>query len=99
ARTEFTAEDISLGAALWNAYRNGDNAKLAELSTTASACFPYLKEVCEAAIEKDIRPAEIIAEIQFEGKTELEDVFPEFTKRAGVYGFGDLQVKRLLQSD
>ena len=97
-RTEFTVQDIALGAELWNAYRKNDQAKLAELSTTTSACFPYLKEVCEAAIEKDTRPAEIIAEIQFEGKIEFEDIFAEFTKRAGVYGFGDLQVKQLLQA-
>lgn len=98
ARTKFTAEDIVLGASLWNAYRTTDNTKLAELSTTMSACFPYLREVCEAAIEKDTRPREIIAEIQFEGKTEFEDIFPEFTRRAGKYGFGDLQVKRLMES-
>ena len=97
ARTEFTAEDIAVGADLWNAYRRGDNAKLAEFSTSTSACFPYLKEICEAAIEKDTRPAEIIAEIQFEGKTEFEDIFSEFTRRVGIYGFGDTQVKRLMQ--
>lgn len=99
SRTEFTADDIALGAALWNAYRKDDNAKLAELATSTSTSFPYLKEVCEAAIEKGTRPAEIIAEIQFEGKTEFEDIFAEFTKRAGVYGFGDLQVKHLLEAD
>lgn len=98
ARTELIAEDIALGSDLWNAYRRGDNVKLGELSTSTSACFPHLKEICDAAIEKDTRPGEIIAEIQFEGKTEFEDIFAEFTHRAGVYGFGDLQVKRLLQA-
>lgn len=97
ARTEFPAEDIALGAKLWNAYRKNDNAKLAELSGSMSTCFPYLREVCEAAIEKDSRPREIIAEIQFEGKTEFEDIVPEFSRRAGVYGFGDLQVKRIIE--
>ncbi len=97
SRTKFPAEDVALGAALWNAYRKNDNAKLAELSTSVSACFPYLREICEAAFEKDTRPREIIAEIQFEGKTEFEDIFPEFTRRAGVYGLGDLQVKRMLE--
>lgn len=95
-RTIFTAADIALGAALWSAYRTNDNAKLAELRTSASPCFPYLKEICDAAIEKDTRPREIIAEVQFEGKTEFDDIFSEFTRRAGEYGFGDLQVKRLI---
>lgn len=97
ARTKFTAEEIALGSALWNAYRTNDNTKLGELSTTTSACFPYLKEICEAAIEKDTRPHEIIAEIQFEGKTEFDEIFSEFTRRAGEYGFGDLQVKKLVE--
>ena len=95
-RTVFTLEDITLGADLWNAYRKNDGAGLRQLSTTGSACFPYLAEVCEAAIDKDTRPAEIIAELEFEGKTEFEDIFPEFTRRAGVYGLGDLQVQRIV---
>ena len=96
ARTYFKPEDIAVGAALWNAYRKGDKAKLKELSTVESTCFPHLAEICEAAIDKETRPAEIISELTFEGKTELEDVFPAFTRRAGVYGLGDLQVQRLL---
>lgn len=99
ARTKLSAEDIALGAVLWNGYRTNDNAKLAELSTSTLACFPYLKEICEAAIEKDTRPREIIAEIQFEGKTEFNYIFPEFVHRAGEYGFGDLQVKKMLQEN
>ena len=97
ARSYFTPEDITLGAALWIAFRQGDGVKVKELSTTKSKCFPYLAEVCEAAVDKDTRAAEIISQIIFEGKTKLEDVFPEFTRRAGVYGLGDLQVQRLLE--
>jgi len=99
SRTKFPAEDVALGAALWNAYRNNDNAKLTDLSNSTSACFLYLREVCEAAMEKETRPRDIIAEIQFEGKTEFADIFPEFTRRAGVYGFGDMQVKRIMEAD
>ncbi|CAN5568246.1 hypothetical protein BH10ACI3_BH10ACI3_20070 [soil metagenome] len=99
ARTPFTVEDIALGSALWDAYRKSDNARLADLGKTPSICFPYLNEVVEAAFEKDTRPAEIVAEIQFEGMTDFMDVFSEFTKRAGVYGLGDLQVERLLREN
>ncbi len=95
-RSKFTTREIELGAELWNAFRKNDHEKLIELSKADQDCFPYLAEVCEAAIERDTRPAEIIAEIQFEGKTDLDEVFPEFKRRAGVYGFGDLQVSRLL---
>ena len=81
---------------MWNAFRKGDNAGLKELSAADHAAFPHLAEVCEAAIERSTRPAEIVAEIQFEGKTEFEDIFPEFKRRAGVYGYGDLQVQRII---
>ena len=63
ARIELTREDISLGAALWNAFRSGDNAKLTELSKTSSLAFPYLSEVVQAAVVRDSRPAEILAEL------------------------------------
>ncbi len=95
-RVRFTRKEIELGAELWNAFRKNDHEKLIELSNAEQNCFPFLAEVCEAAIERDTRPAEIVAEIQFEGKTEIDEIFPEFKRRAGVYGFGDLQVSRLL---
>ncbi len=96
-RIYFTPEDIQLGAALWNAFRKGDFAAVKELSNTQSRCFRYLAEVCQAAIDRDTRPAEILTEIDATGKQELEDIFPEFTRRAGVYGLGDLQVQKLLE--
>jgi len=96
-RVRFTPGDRGLGVDLWNAYRENDMAELMRLSGSKSECFPYLDEVCQAAAEQDTRPAEILAEIEFEGKTELDEVFSEFSRRAGVYGFGDLQVKRLLE--
>lgn len=95
-KTKLTADEITLGAELWNAFRKGDNARLKELSAAYQASFPYLAEVCEAAIERSTRPAEIVAEIQFEGKTEFDEIFAEFKRRAGVFGYGDLQVRRII---
>ena len=99
ARIPFAHEDIALGADLWNAYRKGNIDRLMELGNTASACFPYLKEVTQAAANKDHRPSEILAEIQFEGKKGIDEIFPEFSRRAGIYGFGDLQVERLIDKN
>ena len=96
-RTKFETSDIRLGADLWNAYRSGDHQKLKELSTTESECFPYLKEVCEAEIEKDVRPKQILKEISASGLTDFNEIFPAFSARAGVYGYGDSQVKRILR--
>lgn len=96
-RVKFTADDIRLGADLWTAYRQADQAEMLRLSASESQCFPYLNEVCQAAADRETRPGEILAEIQFEGKTEFDEMFSEFSRRAGVYGFGDLQVRRLLE--
>lgn len=95
-RVKFGEPDIALGARLWDAYRNGDHQRLRDLSGTNSDRFPYLKEVCDAEIAKDIRPAQILKEITASGLTEFRDIFPVFVERAGVYGYGDSQVKRIL---
>ena len=96
-RTRFTEADLKLGCSLWQAYSSGDRAALRSLGQTESPCFPYLSEVIEAELEKDERPVRILQEIKAEGKTEFPDIFAEFTRRAGVYGFGDIQVERLLE--
>ena len=96
ARTQFSAEDIQLGSDLWNAFRHEDHARLLLLGDRDSKSFPYLKEVCEAAVERETRPREILQCIA-ENKTEFGEIFLEFTKQAGVYGYGDSQVESLLE--
>jgi hypothetical protein len=95
-RKILTPDDIELGADLWNAYRKNDHGRLRELISDGSSAFPYLKEVIEAQIVKEVMPKLIVKEIVSEGFTEFTDIFVEFTKRAGVYGYGDTQVERLL---
>jgi hypothetical protein len=95
-RKMLTDPDLALGRNLWEAFRKNDLGVLKELSSASTDRFPYLAEVCEAAIEKEIRPLEILMAITKEGITEFADIFAEFTLRAGVYGLGDLQVQRLL---
>lgn len=97
ARIQFTANDISFGTNLWDAYRKGDHTRLRELSLTDSKCFTHLREVCEAEIERSTKPKQILDEITAEGITEFAQVFEEFSRRAGVYGFGDAQLKRIMK--
>jgi hypothetical protein len=96
ARIKFTGDDIQLGAELWKAYQNADYEKLERLSAAESKCFPRLKEVCRAEIEKGFRPQKVLREIIAGGTNDFAEIFPEFSNRAGVYGFGDAQVKRIL---
>lgn len=99
-RIEFKEKDIILGSALWNAYRKNMNDYLEKLSHSESECFRLLPEVCKAQIERSFgRPEKILNEIIKEGKSKFEDIFEDFFKREGVYGFGDEQVKKLLSSE
>jgi hypothetical protein len=95
-RIKLTDDEIKLGADLWSAYRNRDSRRLAELSTQESSVFPRLKEVAIAAIEKESLPLQILDEIVGKGASDFSSIFQEFKKRAGVYGYGDSQVKNLL---
>jgi hypothetical protein len=95
ARKKFTREDVKLGADLWKAFQNKDFNHLKNLAQTESKCFPQLEEVCRAAIEKQNRPKEIVRKIISEGERDFGKVFSKFKETEGVYGFGDLQVKRI----
>jgi len=97
ARVKFADEDLARGAELWKAYQNADYEKLEKLSEIESECFPRLKEVCRAEMEKGFRPQKVLREIIENGSTDFAEIFPEFSTRAGVYGFGDAQVKRIIE--
>ncbi|HEV7699453.1 MAG TPA: DUF1835 domain-containing protein [Pyrinomonadaceae bacterium] len=96
-RTHLSCEEVELGAKLWNAYRLKDAAALKQIAANCETdCFPYLNEVAAAAAGEDIRPIEMLKEIRAGGEKDFNRIFMEFKRRAGVYGYGDLQVKRLL---
>ncbi|MFL6375680.1 MAG: hypothetical protein ACJ73D_13515 [Pyrinomonadaceae bacterium] len=97
-RTLLSAEHVTLGGELWEAYRQRDHAKLKELAARCDTdCFPYLTEVVAAVAEEDIYPLEVLKEIRSRGVTDFNSIFAEFKKGAGVYGYGDTQVQKLLE--
>lgn len=96
-RTRFASEEVVLGSELWNAYRRKKIAGLRlRLGETEYPCFPFLSEVVAAASEQDVRPLEIVKEIKAGRTTGFDEIFQKFRQRAGVYGYGDVQVRRLL---
>lgn len=97
ARTKMTDEDKVIGSKLWEAFRERNSERLLELGNYRSESFPFLKEVCDAAAAIETRPSEILGEIASLEISEFGEIFAEFQKRAGVYGYGDLQVERLLE--
>ena len=96
-RVKFSSEDRQIGSELWRAFRSRDGEKLKELGKYSSPALPFLKEACDAAAAVDSEPLAILREIRESGNNELDTIFPEFQKRAGVFGFGDLQVEGLLR--
>ncbi|AMM51168.1 hypothetical protein TH61_08235 [Rufibacter sp. DG15C] len=100
-KVPFAQEDVKLGNDLWRAYQQQEARTLLELSTSTSACFHRLQEVCQAQVDRvsrdghSGRPERVVREILASGITHFPEVFKEFFKREGVYGFGDVQVKHL----
>jgi hypothetical protein len=96
------AGDMELGAQLWEAFRSNDHQRLASLSQTRNPCFPYLREVCEAHLQRfpaegeKSRPEQTVADIlQTHPGAPFYTVFHEFFRQDGIYGFSDLIVKRI----
>lgn len=95
------ASDKQIALSLWNAYSSHDTDALANLAATQSTCFPKLREVCEAHLDrvspfKEGRPQRRLRSIIKSGEKNFQAIFEEFKKTEGVYGFSDLQVKRML---
>lgn len=103
-RIPFSQQDIHLGKDLWNVYLNQDWEKLKSLSTLSSPCFHFLEEVCQAQLDRLPgvkgmgKPERILKEILASGMDDFQLVFQEFNQQAGIYGFGDLQLKEMVKS-
>lgn len=98
-RVAFGKGDFTLGDNLWQAYQSEDIVALAIYSKSLSPCFPRLDEVCRAEVERkrNARPQKALEEILSKGYTNFSDIFSQFSKREGIYGFGDAQVDHMLR--
>ena len=104
ARIPLTISDLALGKALWQAYSSQDWDVFKSLSFQSSPCFPSLEEVCQAQLDRLPgahglgKPERILNKILAGGVTDFHQLFQEFNRQAGIYGFGDMQVKAMLDS-
>jgi len=98
-RERFTKGDFKLGENLWDAFRNADVVALAFFSKSLSPCFPYLEEVCKAEMDRkrNERPRRVLEDLLAKGYTDFTDIFTQFSRTEGIYGFGDLQVNNMLK--
>jgi hypothetical protein len=89
-------------ASLWESYQINDTEKLIKTSRQLKNTYPFIFTAVEAHIERIPtngnmgRPSQSLLQIMDELETEeFGPVFREFNRRENIYGFGDLQVKRL----
>lgn len=102
ARVAFSKNDIKLAKDLWAAYVANDLETLQKLAATKTNVFHDLDKVVQAHVERFAKPGElsrpekVLKEIMDSGVTDFNKLFPIFFKKEGIYGFGDVQVKKLL---
>ena len=97
--------DRALFTELWRQYQQEDLKALVHTAEILHERFPKLGDTVQAHIDRfpieqgQGRPERILSNIIHEyGRQHFGTIFKEFSKKAGIYGFGDLQVKRLLDS-
>ena len=104
ARVPLAPSDLALGKALWLAYSSQDWVVFKRLSLQSSPSLQSLEEVCQAQLDRlpgsDClgKPERILNKILASGVTDFHQLFQEFNSQAGIYGFGDMQVKAMLDS-
>ena len=99
-RLELT--ELNKLARLWESYQINDTEKLIDTARKLENEYPFILPAVKAHIQRIPvngnagRPTQSLITIMEEFKTEeFGPVFREFNKRESIYGFGDLQVKRL----
>lgn len=102
-RIAFTPADREIVERLWSAFANDAFTTLQQLAGSQSHVLQGLPEVVQAHLDRKPdanglgRPERTLKEIQATGISAFEDVLREFTRREPIYGFGDLQVKEILE--
>lgn len=96
-------DDVELCRQLWEAYAKYDRDRLRALSFSETSAFHFLPEVIEAHLQRTStdelpgRPQAALIRIIQRGITNFYEIFEEFWRTEGVYGFGDAQVLTLLK--
>ncbi len=101
-RQAMKASEFQLMLACWEAFQQNNFAQLQTLANTKTTNFPLLQEVIQAHIDRFPvdgalgRPQRQLMAIQAQLQTDdFGLIFQQFTKDAGIYGFGDSQVKAM----
>ena len=101
-RIRLTQINVNQLALLWFAYRRNDIERLLKLGVQMHAFFPFIMKAIEAHFERlpngDVlgKPERIIQEIIDENPSaDFGTVFKHSNRRLPIYGYGDLQIKKI----
>ncbi|UII32573.1 DUF1835 domain-containing protein [Fulvivirga ulvae] len=101
-KERFTITETGKIAQLWEAYKANDSTNLLQLAGELESKYPFIKNAVQAHIDRQPqgdfpgRPKASLKTIMTELQTNnFGTIFQEFCKRESIYGYGDLQVKRL----
>ena len=90
---------------LWKHYQDNNLQSMSDIGDEMDQAFPFLKEAIHAHIDRmpglDFpgRPQQTLLNLIKEfGTDDFGPIFRNFTKRESIYGFGDLQVRRMLDT-
>jgi len=102
SKVQLSDNEVKLFSSLWELYQNQSHAEILSMAVKHSKEFPFLEDAAKANIERFPndgslgRPEQTLLDIMKEtDSNEFGPVFREFHKKESIYGFGDLQVKRL----
>lgn len=96
-----TKDQITLFAKLWRCYQSNDLDTMNDIARELSSSFPFVLDAVQAQFNRVNKntPLQIVQEILDENHSAtFGEVFQKFNDRAYIYGFGDLQVKRIYDS-
>ena len=96
-------EQLAELASLWKYYQLGELQALREVAISVERNYPFILPAVQAHLDRIPsanslgRPTETLIQIKRELNTnDFGEIFREFCKRESIYGFGDLQMKQLL---
>ncbi len=102
-KTKIDLFELKKFSKLWKLYQRNACDEMIKIAVELKEKFPFLINAINAHRDRFPkgqnlgRPTQTLIQIMDELNTdEFGPVFKEFTKREGIYGFGDLQVKRIL---
>lgn len=102
-RTKLTKHDINLLDKLWQCYSSENMIELSRLAQALPISLMSIKPSIEAQCQRSnpnglSRPQQSILDIaKAEKNTDFGRIFRVFCETEGVYGFGDMQVRRLYE--